>query len=286
MERPGDAGPHVAMKGYTTREVASLIGLTPRQIREYGRSGVLDPQRDSRNRYLFGFQDLVLLRTARALLDDDVPQQRVLRALRRLKGQLPDHRGLTEVRIAAEGDDVVAFDQGHAWEPESGQFQLVFDVADLAAQVEPLAERAVADASRQRDGISEWLDLGVELEGHAPAQARKAYEKALELDPHQPDALVNLGRLLYEQGMTEAAVVHYRRALESTSGDHATAAFNLGIALEDLDRTRAALDAYRAALAADPAFADAHYNLSRLYERLGDRMSALRHLKSYRSLVS
>ena len=274
------------MKGYTTREVASLIGLTPRQIREYGRSGVLDPQRDSRNRYLFGFQDLVLLRTARALLDDDVPQQRVLRALRRLKGQLPDHRGLTEVRIAAEGDDVVAFDQGHAWEPESGQFQLVFDVADLAAQVEPLAERAVADASRQRDGISEWLDLGVELEGHAPAQARKAYEKALELDPHQPDALVNLGRLLYEQGMTEAAVVHYRRALESTSGDHATAAFNLGIALEDLDRTRAALDAYRAALAADPAFADAHYNLSRLYERLGDRMSALRHLKSYRSLVS
>ena len=108
----------------------------------------------------------------------------------------------------------------------------------------------------------------------------------LELAPGHADALVNLGRLLYEEGATEAAIVHYRRALESTGGDHATAAFNLGIALEDQGRLRAATDAYRTALTADPAFADAHYNLSRLYERTGDRVSALRHLKTYRALVS
>lgn len=274
------------MKGYTTRDVKNLLGLSERRAREYGRSGILDPVRGPNNRYLFGFQDLVLLRTAKALLDADLPHERVLRALRRLKEQLPTDRSLTEVRIAAEGEDVVVFDDGRAWEPESGQLQMVFDVADLAAQVEPLAERAVAEADGAAEPILEWLELGVELEGHAPAQARKAYEKVLELDPRHPDALVNLGRLLYEEGATEAAIVHYRRALEATRGDHATAAFNLGIALEDVERLRAATDAYRAAIAADPGFADAHFNLSRLYERLGDRVSALRHLKSYRSLVS
>jgi DNA-binding transcriptional MerR regulator len=57
------------MKGYTTRDVDNLIGLSERQSRQYGRSGILDPARGANNRYLFSFQDLVLLRTAKELLD-------------------------------------------------------------------------------------------------------------------------------------------------------------------------------------------------------------------------
>lgn len=273
------------MKGYTTGDVHNLIGLTPRQIREYGRSGVLEPDRGPGNRYLFSFQDLVLLRTARELLDADVPQRRILRALRHLKKRLPTDRSLTELRIAAEGEDVVVYDEGRAWDPESGQLRMIFDVAELAARVEPLARAAVADGERQNETAGDWLDLGLELEGHAPSQARAAYEKVLELDPTHVDALTNLGRLLQEDGALEAAVVHYRRALQSAGGEAPTAAFNLGLALEDLGRFRAARDAYEAALAVDPGFADAHYNLSGLYERSGDRMSALRHLKSYRALT-
>ena len=131
----------------------------------------------------------------------------------------------------------------------------------------------------------EWLELGEELETHAPAQARRAYEKVLELDPQHASALGNLGRLLHDEGELEAAVVHYRRALEASGGDDAVVAFNLGLALEDLERDRAAADAYNAALTIDPGLADAHRNLSQVYERLGDRVSALRHLKSYRALT-
>ncbi len=271
------------MKGYTTRDVENLVGLTQRQSREYGRSGVLDPERTSDNRYLFSFRDLVLLRTAKELLDAEVPQRRILRALTRLQAQLPEDRSITEVRIAAEGEDVVVHDEGRAWHPESGQLHFVFDVADLAARVEPLDRATVA--GRGDRPASDWLDLGLELEGHAPAQARAAYEKVLELEPGHMDALINLGRLLHEDGELEAAVVHYRRALDAADGAAPTAAFNLGLALEDLGRDRAATDAYRAALAADPGFADAHYNLSRVYERAGDRVSALRHLKGYRALT-
>lgn len=271
------------MKGYTTRDVENLLGLTMRRAREYGRSGVLDPDRGPGNRYLFSFQDLVLLRTAKELLEADVPHERILRALRTLEEQLPDDRSLTELRIAAEGEDVVVYDEGRAWDPESGQLRFVFDVRDLAEQVEPLNERAMADA--EGDSAAEWQELGEELEMHAPTQARRAYEKVLELEPDHAAALGSLGRLLHEEGNLDGAVVHYRRAIEASGGDDAVAAFNLGLALEDLGRDRAAADAYNAALTMDPAFADAHGNLSRVYERLGDRVSALRHLKSYRALT-
>jgi len=273
------------MTGYTTREVEKLIGLSPDRIRALARSGVLDPGRGPGNRYRFGFADLVLLRTARALLDADVPHGRIVRALRRLRDQLPADRSLTGIRIAAEGDEVVAYDQGHAWDAESGQLRLSFHIAELAEQVEPLARRAVDQGPPTApDSVDHWLDIGLELEVHAPDQARRAYEKVLELEPRHVDALANLGRLLYEQGATEAAIVHYRRAVEAADGDHPVAAFNLGLALEDMGRYRAAADAYRTAILADNGFADAHYNLARVHERLGDRVTALRYLKSYRAL--
>ena len=42
--------------------------------------------------------------------------------------------------------------------------------------------------------------------------------------------------------------------------------FNLGVLLEDLGRTSAALEAYQAAITEDPNLADGHFNLARLYE--------------------
>lgn len=273
------------MRGYTTRDVESLVGLTLRQAQEYGRSGILDADRDEAGHYLFSFQDLVLLRTARALLDARVPQRRILRSLRRLKDQLPSGRSLTEVRIAAEGEDVVVYDEGRAWEPESGQLRFTFDVADLAAQVEPLARQAVDATHTTAESAAEWLELGARLEVEAPAQARRAYARVLELEPAHAEALVNLGRLLHEDGELQEAVALYRRAVEAGGVDRAIAAFNLGIALEDLGRDDEAATAYRQALESDPGFADAHYNLSRVLERQGDTVSALRHLKSYRALT-
>jgi tetratricopeptide (TPR) repeat protein len=61
--------------------------------------------------------------------------------------------------------------------------------------------------------------------------------------------------------------------------------FNLGVALEDLGRPSAALEAYQSALGEDPKLADCHYNLARLYESLGKPQHAIRHLGQYRRLV-
>ena len=65
----------------------------------------------------------------------------------------------------------------------------------------------------------------------------------------------------------------------------ATAAFNLGVALQDLGRTLDAIRAYRRALTLDPRYADAHYNVSQLYEETGRTKDAYRHLHLYKDLT-
>ncbi len=176
------------MKGYTSRDVAKLLGLTVAQVRAFAHDGFLTPGRGPRGELLFSFQDLVILRTAKGLVAARIPTRRIRRALRRLRSELPRGRSLAELRITAEDDRIVVSDGESTWSPESDQMQI-----DLSAE--------------------DWYELGLELEVAAPAEARDAYRRALELDAHHADAHVNLGRLLHEQGLVEEAERHYRLAL-------------------------------------------------------------------------
>jgi len=301
------------LKGYAAKDVARLLGLSPSQVRAFARSGFLQPDRGTRGEFRFSFPDLVLLRAAKGLAAAKVPQRRIERALRQLRQQLPAGRPLSAVRITADGDRVVVHDGATAWNPESGQLVLDFAVSELASRAAPLARRAAQAARDAEDelGADEWYDLGFDLEAVDVAEARDAYRRALELDPHHADAHVNLGRLLQESGEAGQAVSHYLLALEvrtrdatapdksrtrsntseapparSRPGTSATAWFNLGIALEDLKRRPDAIKAYEQAIAIEPTLADAFFNLSRLYEAAGKRAAALRSLSKYRILAA
>jgi len=274
------------MKSYTTSDVARLLGLSAGRVRSLARAGVLSPDRGPRGALRFSFQDLVLLRTARALSEARLPARRIRRALRRLVDQLPRGRSLSELRITAEGDRVVVRGELAAWQPDSGQLLLDFTVAELATRARPVARRLARDARRAEEDLSanRWFALGLDLEAAAPDDARDAYRRALELDPAHVDARLNLGRLLQESGRIAEAEAHYRAVLDG-EGPTPTAAYNLGTALEDQGRTAEAIAAYRAAIAVDARFADAHFNLARLYERTGRRAAAIRHFRAYRDLI-
>jgi tetratricopeptide (TPR) repeat protein len=273
-----------SVKFYTAKNVAKLLDLPVGQVRSYARAGFLEPDRGPRGEYQFSFRDLVLLRTAKGLLDACVPPRKIRSALRNLKRQLPGP--LTGVRISAEGDRVVVQNHGTIWNPETGQAHFNFEVADLANKVAPLARRAAKEAldSDQNMSADDWHALGADLEPAAPDHALEAYRRALDVDPDHFDTRVNLGRLLHEKGRLHAAETHFRLALSIRSGDP-TARFNLGICLEDLGRSHEAVRAYTETIEADPECADAYYNLARLYEELGDSAAALRHLQTYRRLT-
>lgn len=269
-----------------------MLGLSETQIRAYAAKGVLKPERGARGELRFGFEDLVILRTAGELAEH-VPERRVRRVLRRLRERLPDV-ALTGVRLGTDGEQVVVREGESVWNAESGQKLFDFEVAAAVAKSRGLdvseRETPISEALRYRETsiprdptADDWFELALDLEMTSIEEARAAYERALAIDRNHVDAHVNLGRLLHEAGAPLAAEKHYRAALK-LEPDHAVAVFNLGVALEDLGRLSEALKLYEKALALDPDNGDAHYNLAGIYERRGDKAAAVRHLKAVKQL--
>lgn len=273
------------MKGYSTREVAELLHIPDSRVRAFARAGFLKPVRGDRQEYRFTFQDIVLLRAAKALDEAQVPSRKVFKALRSLQAQLPGDRSLAAVRITAIGDDVIVRDAAAAWNADTGQAVIDFDVASLAAEAAPMVRHAASAAREESDHTAEdWFATAVDLElvGET-ARAIGAYQRVLGLDWDHTPARINLGRLYHDQGQLPDAERLYREALAKDDTD-ALAWFNLGVVLEDQHHTEAAQEAYEKAVALDHDFADAHYNLSSICERTGQLAMALKHLLRYKSL--
>ena len=271
------------MTVFSTDEVAKILGLSGSQIRSAARAAQVSPGRGHDGRLRWTFQDLLLLKTTRGLLDARVPARRIRRTLASLRRQLPGDQALSSVTIYADGRRAVVWDGRVRWQPDSGQFLFNFE----AAAVSPLAPARVADsaaASRPATRTAEeWFDLGCELEPASPEEARHAYEQAIALDPALADAHVNLGRLFHHAGLTDRAETHYRAALAHAPRDP-IGHFNLAGLLEEIGRTQDAVAAYQQALVADSDFADAHYNLGLLLDSLGRRAGAMTHLRAARRL--
>lgn len=269
------------MKSYDTSEVAELSGLSAEQVRELARDGLIGQR--IRSRYRFGFQDIVLTRTARRLLKSGVKLAVVRRALNALADIAGEDLQTTAVRVQSAGREVVVEDHGGTFNPESGQGVIDFSVGTMASK---LAPKVISLKANQDEQVSadDWYDIGCDLETAGMVdQARAAYERALKTESGHADAHVNLGRLDADAGRTKAAEAHYVSALEAAP-DHALAWFDLGVLYEDSKRLRDAVDAYKQAIQSDPDFADAHYNLSMLLEA-SDVSGAFRHLSTYRRLT-
>ena len=269
------------MGGYTTREVSELIGLEPHQVRHYVRRELLQPLRGERGEYRFTFQDVVMLRSAKGLLDSKVSVRKAYRTLLKLQQELDQIKSLAAVRIFADGNNVVVREDNQVWDVETGQGHLDFAVAELADNVANLANEHLIEA---REGYAldsdEWYNLGLDLEEVDPNRAPEAYGRAIELNPANADAHVNLGRLLQLRGNLKQAKRHYEKALDSVR-DHQLAHYNLGTIYDELDEVSKAAEYYRMA----PAIPDAHFNLSRICEIQGDEVSAVRHMRQYRQLL-
>ena len=272
------------MSGYTTREVAEILDLSESQVRVYARSDLLSTIRGDRNEFRFSFHDIILMRTMGELLESGLSPQKVKRALRSLREQLPQGQPLSAVRISADADSVIVHDEDTVWNPQTGQLHLDFAIKELADKVAPFATKVIDQRSGSDDLDADgWCDLAVDLEPVAPERAVEAYGRALRLDPGHVISHLNLGRRLHEGGDLAQAESHYRQA-QAADPDSPTAAFNLGVVLEDLGRVDESIDGYLRALQLEPDMSAAHFNLAHLYERTGRDTEAIRHLADYKRL--
>lgn len=265
--------------GYSTREVAELIGLPVGRIRHYARRRLVAPERGQRNEYRFGFRDVVVLRNAKRLIDGRVSARTTLRSL---LGLLHGAQNTDDaLNLVPEGERVLVSRDGGLWDLASGQGELDFSAPRRVASVTALnADSHLLARQKHASSSDDWYNLGLDLEDLDLDRAMQAYRRALELDPRNADAHVNLGRLLQLDGDLDDARDCYHRAL-AVEPEHQLASYNLGTVYDEQECFDEAAGCYLNA----PIVADAHYNLARLCELKGDELSARRHLRRYRVLL-
>jgi tetratricopeptide (TPR) repeat protein len=265
---------------YGVREVAKLLRLPRSTIRALIDAGFVSPARGPRKAWLFSFQDLIVLRTAQALVAAKVPAKRITRSMRELRRHLPQSMPLSGLAICAVADRVGVREGASRWQAESGQYLLAFEGDPANGSLSVMERKKAAPGA----GAQDWLDRAIDLEDSQPQAALEAYAEAIAADPKLVDAHVNRGWLLHDAGRLDDAERAYRDGIRAC-GEEPFLLYNLGVLLVDMERKPEALEAYESALRRSPGFADCHYNLALLCEELGKAREAIRHMAQYRRLT-
>jgi len=160
--------------------------------------------------------------------------------------------------------------------------------------------------------VDAYNNLGVTLQRQGKEGAGELFEKALALDPNDPDALQNAARAQLQIGAIDDAVAKFRRASELVPED-ADAHYNLAIALTQqgqveegvaefrktvelkpddavfraglangllrINRVPAAAEQALEGVKLDPENADAHYNLGVALYTMGRKEDAIEELQ-------
>ena len=288
------------MHAYDTKDLERLFGLPASVVRALARAGNIQPVRRS-GRLHYSFHDLVVLRTASALRAAKISSQRINKTLQELRSALPEGSALNKISLTALGNRIAIREGQSLRESESGQYALALEIVEEKGRLHVISRQDAAPApapapaptlesdsgSEFSTGVSisrsadEHYARALAIEDSNPQAAQKAYELCLKADPDYLEARINLGRLLHLAGRLAEAERVYRVGAKTDP----FIAFNLAVVLEDLKREPDAIIAYREALALDPQFADAHFNLARLYERAKNPKASLRHLLAYRRMM-
>ena len=228
----------------------------------------------------YGFDDLVQLRKLRDLRAVRISASSIRASVRAMRAVSGMANPLLEAGLTTRGPRLVFRHSGAAMDPVARQFEFDFEAGGL--RLAALGDDAGSATQRQNRTDALFLE-GVRREEQGQLdEAAALYQQTLELGEHAP-AAINLGTILYNQREFHRAELLYRRATVA-SPDYALAFFDLGNALDELQRLPEGIEAYRMAIRLAPGYADAHYNLALAYERSGERRRALRHWKAYAKL--
>jgi len=191
------------MDRYGVRDVERLLRLPRSTIRSLVNAGFVSPARGPRNSWRFSFEDLVVLRKAQALVEANVPQRQITRAIRELRRQA-----------------------------EAGQYSLQFGEVVAA----PLPAEAPSNAS-----MAEMINRGFEL--HEEGRLREAeavYREARGRHGDDAMLLFNLGVLLEDMKRKADAIAAYESAI-AIQENFADAHYNLALLLDTSGRRRDAI---------------------------------------------
>jgi cytochrome c-type biogenesis protein CcmH/NrfG len=108
--------------------------------------------------------------------------------------------------------------------------------------------------AREPENRNAWVQLGHNFfDSNEPMKAIDAYDKALELQPNDPNVLTDQGVMYRRVGWYDKAIANFEKAI-ALDGGHQQSLYNLGVVyrydLQDFDK---AIDAWSRFLALNPS---------------------------------
>jgi tetratricopeptide (TPR) repeat protein len=290
-----DAGQGVA-RLYTPAMLADLIRVPISAIRHWARRGALRPAREVRRLPYFDFEEVGVARKLAQLLAAGCSLSVINRKLDELARLLPElPRPLADPTVVVEGRSL-RVRRGDGIAEPSGQLLIDFEETKPqaiggAGESSPVAIPIAAGAFRsvspedERFASDDLRSLAADLEqsGHRD-QAIEAVRAILVSGEFTADDHFALAELLYRGGDLPAARERYYMAIEIDE-DFVEARSNLGCVLAEQGELELAEAAFLGALKYHPNYADAHYHLARLLDRLDQSGAALRHWQRFMDLA-
>ncbi|MFO0838653.1 MAG: tetratricopeptide repeat protein [Phycisphaerae bacterium] len=292
-------------KAYPIESACALLGVPREALARWERCGLV---RAAGGRY--DFQDLVSIRAVAELVQQGARPEAIARSLRGLAALLPDtQRPLAQLNLVLENPHTLLVELGDARIAPNGQLTLNFDALGptaLAAQPPGPAEQAPVQPPRflaqprRVELLPPSAAPGMSNAARALSTRREARPvvaapQALQAPQRDgPDILGRLdrgdesfsasqwferGRMLEERERFEPAADAYRAAL-ALEPRFVEAGFNLGNVLRAQGRIDAAAEVFRLVTRLDAQFAEAWYNLADAEEECGRLASAILALES------
>jgi tetratricopeptide (TPR) repeat protein len=141
-------------------------------------------------------------------------------------------------------------------------------VRELQGQLAELSGQLTMRLDHDAPSVDELVAAAEQAEERADlATAESLYTTAMRADASDPVLPFNLGNVFEAQGRGAEAKIAWRIAVARDPA-FAEAWYNLAMAAEDEEHTDLALAEYRRAVQAQPDYADAHFNLALLLTRL------------------
>ena len=275
---------HVATQTWSRAQVLRLVNITERKLAAWERQELVEP------RQVYGFRDLVALRTLESLRSKHVSGRNIQRVLEVLRGRLKKVTDpLSAAKIFLDGKKLRAEIEGNKMEGLSGQYLLDFEASEVRRLVSfPKDDGLVHGKQKEQSQLAEsdfWFQKGLDVEHNCGpiGEAIEAYEKAIELNSRMASAMVNLGTIYFHQRKWQKAEAHYHEAIHADP-NYALAVFNLGNLYDERGDRNLALQQYEEALRINPRYGDAHYNLALLHQTEGSAMKAVGHWNAYLKL--
>jgi len=145
-------------------------------------------------------------------------------------------------------------------------------VRQIAGQLAELSGQLTMPLEQKSHSLDDLLLEAEQAEdGGDLATAESLYTTAMRADVSDPVLPFNLGNVFLAQGRSTEAKIAWQIAVARDPG-FAEAWYNLAMAAEDEQQADLAIAEYRRAVQAQPDYADAHFNLALLLTRL-DRCS-------------